>query len=108
MSTDTENVEESTETSALEALDEWYHIPVLGAVMLFMVWVRTQAYENVAMVDGNPRLGGVDSWYHWRTVQWTAENYPYTMPYDIWTSFPTGRYVGQFGTCSTRFSSPQR
>lgn len=89
MSTDTEHVDEGTETSILETWEDWYHIPILGAVMLFMVWVRTQAYESVAMVDGNARLAAVDSWYHWRTVQWTAENYPYTMPYDIWTSFPT-------------------
>ena len=98
MSTDTERVEDGTESSVLAAWDDWYHLPVIGAVMLFMIWVRTQAYENVALSDGNPRLGGIDSWYHWRTIQWTADNYPRTMPYDVWTGFPTGRYVGQFGT----------
>jgi len=50
------------------------------------------------MENGNPALAAVDSWYHWRTVEWTAENYPFTMPFEIWTSFPDGRYVGQFGT----------
>ncbi|EMA35334.1 oligosaccharyl transferase, archaeosortase A system-associated [Halobiforma nitratireducens] len=98
MSSDTKRVGEETETSLLETWKDWYHIPVLGAVMLFMFWVRTQAYGNFVIEDGTPALGGIDSWYHWRTVQWTAENYPYTMPYEIWTSFPTGEYVGQFGT----------
>ncbi len=97
MSTETESLED-TETSFLERWDEWYHIPALGVIMAFMFWVRTQQYERVAMQDGNPALSAVDSWYHWRTIEWTAENYPWTMPYEIWTSFPDGRYVGQFGT----------
>ena len=98
MSTDTEHVEEDAETSLLETWREWYHLPVLGAVMLFMLWVRTQSYDRFVTDDGSPALAAVDSWYHWRTIQWTAENYPYTMPFEIWTSFPDGRYVGQFGT----------
>ncbi|RQG92756.1 oligosaccharyl transferase, archaeosortase A system-associated [Natrarchaeobius halalkaliphilus] len=100
MSTDTDRVGEETESSAslLETWREWYHVPILGVVMLFMFWVRTQSYDRFGMEDGIPSLAAVDSWYHWRTVRWTAENYPRTMPYEIWTSFPTGRYVGQFGT----------
>ncbi|MFC4438922.1 MULTISPECIES: oligosaccharyl transferase, archaeosortase A system-associated [Natrialbaceae] len=98
MSTDTEHVEEGTESSLLETWRSWYHLPVVGVVMLFMVWVRTQSYEKFVTDDGTPALAGVDSWYHWRTIQWTAENYPRTMPYEVWTGFPTGNYVGQFGT----------
>ncbi|MCU4753053.1 oligosaccharyl transferase, archaeosortase A system-associated [Halobacteria archaeon AArc-curdl1] len=98
MSTDTESVESETSLSVLETLEKWYHVPVLGFVMIFMLWTRLQSYDNVSMADGQARLSAVDSWYHWRTVQWTAENYPYTMPFEIWTSFPGGRYVGQFGT----------
>ncbi|WP_306052646.1 oligosaccharyl transferase, archaeosortase A system-associated [Natronococcus wangiae] len=98
MSTDTEHVEGGSETSALEAWQDWYHLPVIGAVMLFMIWVRTQSYDRFVTDDGTPALAGVDSWYHWRTIRWTAENYPRTMPYEIWTEFPTGTHVGQFGT----------
>ncbi|MFP9059025.1 oligosaccharyl transferase, archaeosortase A system-associated [Natrialbaceae archaeon A-chndr2] len=98
MSTETERVEEETSTSAIEHLQRWYHLPVIALSMVFILWVRLQSYDDVAMNDGQARLSAVDSWYHWRTVQWTAENYPYTMPFEIWTSFPTGRYVGQFGT----------
>ncbi|SIR63870.1 oligosaccharyl transferase, archaeosortase A system-associated [Natronorubrum thiooxidans] len=101
MSTDTEHVEDEgaeTAPSFLETWADWYHIPVIGAVMLFMFWVRTQSYGRFVTEDGTPALGGVDSWYHWRTIEWTAENYPNTMPYEIWTGFPTGNYVGQFGT----------
>ncbi|SDJ48197.1 oligosaccharyl transferase, archaeosortase A system-associated [Natronorubrum texcoconense] len=100
MSTDTEHVEGESETSPsfLETWTDWYHIPVLGAVMLFMFWTRAQSYENFITDDGTPALAAVDSWYHWRTVEWTSENYPNTMPFEIFTGFPTGRYVGQFGT----------
>ncbi|TYL39052.1 oligosaccharyl transferase, archaeosortase A system-associated [Natronococcus pandeyae] len=100
MSTDTEHAEEGTDmsSSVLETWEDWYHIPVIGAVMLFMFWVRAQSYGAFVTEDGTAALAGVDSWYHWRTIQWTAENYPYTMPYEIWTGFPTGNYVGQFGT----------
>ena len=98
MSTDTERVEDGTETSVLESFRDWYHLPVIGAVMLFMVWLRTQSYDRFVTEDGTPALAGVDSWYHWRTINWTAENYPHTMPYEVWTGFPSGNYVGQFGT----------
>ncbi|MFC7213383.1 oligosaccharyl transferase, archaeosortase A system-associated [Saliphagus sp. GCM10025334] len=99
MSTDTEHVDEGTETpSALETWQEWYHLPLLGLVILFMLWTRLRSYENFIADDGSPRLSGVDSWYHWRTIQWTAENYPFTMPYEVYTGYPTGTYVGHFGT----------
>ncbi|GAB3028863.1 oligosaccharyl transferase, archaeosortase A system-associated [Natronobiforma cellulositropha] len=102
MSTDTERLEEGTEgersRSVLETWESWYHLPVLGVVMLFMFWTRMRSYDNFTTEDGTPALAAVDSWYHWRTVQWTSENYPQTMPFEIWTSFPSGRYVGQFGT----------
>ncbi|MFC6766351.1 oligosaccharyl transferase, archaeosortase A system-associated [Natrinema soli] len=98
MSTDTERVEDGTDASVLESFRDWYHLPVIGVVMLFMVWLRTQSYDRFVTEDGSPALAGVDSWYHWRTINWTAENYPHTMPYEVWTGFPTGNYVGQFGT----------
>ncbi|WP_049927681.1 oligosaccharyl transferase, archaeosortase A system-associated [Halopiger goleimassiliensis] len=98
MSTDTERIEEGTETSFLETWREWYHIPIVGAVVLFMFLVRILPYENFVTEDGSPAFAAIDSWYHWRTVEWTSQNYPWTMPYEIWTGFPTGDYVGQFGT----------
>ncbi|RKD98076.1 oligosaccharyl transferase, archaeosortase A system-associated [Halopiger aswanensis] len=99
MSTDTEHVEEESDTSsALATWRNWYHFPIIGAVMLFMFWLRTQSFDRFTTGDGTPALAGIDSWYHWRTIQWTAENYPHTMPYEIWTGFPEGNYVGQFGT----------
>ncbi|AHF98677.1 peptide transporter [Halostagnicola larsenii XH-48] len=98
MSTDTEHVGEETESSFLETLKQWYHLPLIGVVMLFMYWVRMRPRDNFTYEDGSPMLSGVDSYYHWRTIEWTAENFPHTMPYEVYTGFPSGAYVGQFGT----------
>jgi dolichyl-diphosphooligosaccharide--protein glycosyltransferase len=43
-------------------------------------------------------FAGSDSWYHYRMVSYTVRNWPFTMPFDVWTSFPQGTRVGQFGT----------
>jgi dolichyl-diphosphooligosaccharide--protein glycosyltransferase len=43
-------------------------------------------------------LLGVDAWYHWRAARWTAANWPATLAFDPYTSFPHGAEVGQFGT----------
>jgi dolichyl-phosphooligosaccharide-protein glycotransferase len=84
--------------SALDLLRRWYHVPALVAAMLFMFWVRVQSYDRFDRGDGTIRLAAVDSWYHWRTTMYTVQNWPRTMPYDPWTAYPTGTYVGQFGT----------
>ncbi|MDZ7731083.1 MAG: STT3 domain-containing protein [Natrialbaceae archaeon] len=98
MGTDTERFENVPDTALLESWENWYHVPLLVVAVLFMVWTRVRNYEQFITDNGSPALAGVDSWYHWRSFQWTAENYPHTMPFEIWTSFPTGQYVGQFGT----------
>lgn len=81
-----------------DVIRRWYHVPILSVLMAFMFWVRVQAYDNFVSEDGTVMLSAVDSWYHWRTVLYSVENWPFTMPYEVWTGYPTGRYVGQFGT----------
>src|SRR6056297_1083855 len=83
--------------AALDALEDWYHVPVLGAVLAFMLWVRVQAWENFTQ-NGEVYFSGNDAYYHFRQVMYTVRNWPETMPYDVWTGFSTGTSVGQFGT----------
>ncbi|WP_232702133.1 oligosaccharyl transferase, archaeosortase A system-associated [Halobacterium wangiae] len=83
--------------NALDALEDWYHVPVLGAVLAFMLWVRVQAWENFTR-NGQVYFSGNDAWYHFRQVMYTVQNWPETMPFDVWTGFSTGTSVGQFGT----------
>jgi oligosaccharyl transferase (archaeosortase A-associated) len=91
----TEVVEGHEET--LDKLREVYHVPVLAALLAFMLWIRTHNWEN--FVPGDRVLfSGNDAWYHLRMVQYTVEHFPNTMPFDPWTNFPTGTSVGQFGT----------
>ena len=82
---------------SLDTLREVYHVPVLAALFAFMLWVRTRGWSN--FVNGREVLfSGNDAYYHYRMVQYTVNQWPATMPFDPWTSFPTGTSVGQFGT----------
>ena len=83
--------------SALETLEDWYHVPAIGAIFAFMLWVRVQAWENFTR-NGEVYFSGNDAYYHFRQVMYTVENWPTTMPYDPWTHFPVGTSAGQFGT----------
>lgn len=80
-----------------EALQESYHYLVLAVLMGFMLGVRLIPLDRFTGQE-SIQLQAVDSYYHWRTTEWTVQNYPFTMPYDIFTGYPTGTYVGQFGT----------
>ena len=85
----------STET--LDYLKRWYHVPGLLLVIFAMFAIRIQSWQNFVQ-DGKVYLSGNDAWYHLRTVEYSVENGLATMPYEIWTGFATGQYVGQFGT----------
>lgn len=98
MSERTEQVTEAVDLEpVLERLRQWYHVPVLAALFTFMLWIRVRKWENF-VVDGQVLFAGNDAWYHFRMVQYTANNWPWTMPFDPWTHFPKGTSVGQFGT----------
>ena len=98
MSSEVERDRRSVNADALVALLwRWYHVPILGVVMAFMFWTRTQAYEEY-LAHGDPMFAAVDSWYHWRTVLFSVENFPSRMQYEVFTGYPFGNYVGQFGT----------
>jgi len=83
--------------SVPDALREWYQIPAMAVVLVFMLWVRVRAGDRFFR-DGNVYLSGNDAWYHLREVTYTVQNYPQVMPFDPWTGFSTGTAVGQFGT----------
>ncbi len=84
--------------SQLDAVYRLYHIPVLAALMGFMLWVRARNYERMIGADGQPLYRGNDPYYHRRTTDYVIQNYPFNMPYEVWTGFDTGTEVGQFGT----------
>ncbi|MFT4909223.1 MAG: asparagine N-glycosylation enzyme membrane subunit Stt3, partial [Natronomonas sp.] len=84
--------------SQIDTVYRLYHIPVLAALMAFMLWVRVRNYTNHIGPNGEPLYTGNDGFYHYRSVNYVIENFPYTMPFDPWTGFDTGRRAGQFGT----------
>ncbi|WP_331233143.1 oligosaccharyl transferase, archaeosortase A system-associated [Natronorarus salvus] len=98
MSSELERDRRSVNADGLVALLwRWYHVPVLGILMAFMFWTRTQAYEAY-LAHGEPIFAAVDSWYHWRTVLFSVENFPSRIQFEVFTGYPFGNYVGQFGT----------
>jgi dolichyl-diphosphooligosaccharide--protein glycosyltransferase len=81
----------------LRRWDEWYHVPVLGAIFVVMLWIRLRSYDEFVQ-NGTVYFAGNDAWYHLRQVNYTVKHWPFTMPFDPWTYFPYGTNAGQFGT----------
>lgn len=81
----------------LDDLIAYYHLPVLALLLVFMFWVRIQSWENFTR-SGRVMFSGNDAWYHLRATSWTVRNWPFVIPFDPWTGFPTGNFNGQFGT----------
>ncbi|OYR52062.1 MFS transporter [Halorubrum sp. Ea1] len=85
------------EGSPLDALQRWYHVPLLLVAVAFMLWTRLRSYGNFIQ-NGEVYFRGNDAWYHFRETSYLLENWPNTLPFDVWTGFPVGRSAGQFGT----------
>ncbi|MFP4591258.1 MAG: oligosaccharyl transferase, archaeosortase A system-associated [Halobacteriales archaeon] len=86
-----------TAEDVTEVFERWYHVLGLAVVMGFMIGTRIVNLDRFSSSE-EVVFEGVDPFYHFRTTEWTVENFPFTMPYEIFTGFPSGRYVGQFGT----------
>lgn len=102
MSTDTDRPQGVSAADVVESLRDRYHYLVLAALMGFMLGIRLIPFDTFS-TDNGLRLQAVDSYYHWRTTEWTVHNFPFTMPYEVFTGYPTGQYVGQFGTLFDQF-----
>ncbi len=97
MSHRTAQDEDEEHSSVLDTFGDWFHVPVLVVVIVFMAAIRLQSYEKFVR-SGEVLFSGNDAWYHLREVRYTVRNWPATMPFDPWTNFPFGTSVGQFGT----------
>jgi len=89
--------EDSPVNGVTEWLSAWYHVLVVAGLFGFMVWLRGRTWGRF-VTDGQILFSGNDPWYHLRQVSYTVSKWPSTMPFDPWTEFPTGTFVGQFGT----------
>ncbi|MCU4718447.1 oligosaccharyl transferase, archaeosortase A system-associated [Halapricum hydrolyticum] len=91
-----EGISEDLE-EGIEWFSKWYHIPSVLVLFVFALWVRARSWGNF-VVDGKVMFSGNDAWYHLRQVEYTVRHWPETMPFEVWTNFPTGTSVSQFGT----------
>jgi dolichyl-diphosphooligosaccharide--protein glycosyltransferase len=89
--------EEQEAQAVVTLLEKIYHIPVLFVLVGYVFLLRFQHWSNF-VIDGEVFYGGNDPYYHLRSVQYTVENFPSTIPYDPWTNFPTGTSADQFTT----------
>lgn len=76
---------------------ERWHQLVLLLIATFMLVLRLRSIGNFLTSSGAV-FSGNDAWYHYRQVSYTVQNWPFTMPFDPWSGFPTGTFQGQFGT----------
>ncbi|MFC7141803.1 oligosaccharyl transferase, archaeosortase A system-associated [Halosimplex aquaticum] len=90
-----EDIEEPGDVA--DAVGRYYHIPVIVALLGFMLWSRVRDWKQF-LIDGTVFFSGNDAWYHYRMVQYTVEHWPKTSPFDPWTYFPQGTHSSQFGT----------
>ena len=91
--------DEQAETmgSVISSLKQWYHIPVLVALIAFMLAARLRRLGNFQTESG-VMFRGNDPWYHFRETSYLLENFPSTMPFDPMTNYPSGTSAEQFGT----------
>ena len=92
-----EGSQTETGESILTQFKQWYHVPVLVALMAFMLVTRLQALSNF-QIAGGVTFRGNDPWYHFRETMYLLEEFPSAMPFDPWTNYPTGNSADQFGT----------
>ncbi|KZX46339.1 oligosaccharyl transferase, archaeosortase A system-associated [Haloarcula sp. K1] len=73
------------------------------ALAVFIIWNRIRNYSNLIQDNGEITFQSADAWYHRRNVRYTADNFPNTLSFDPFTTFPTGNHAGQFGTVFDQF-----
>ncbi|WP_248516814.1 oligosaccharyl transferase, archaeosortase A system-associated [Salinarchaeum laminariae] len=97
MSADAEQDGRSESEAVLDRLHDWYHVPLLAAILGVMLWFRTRAYDHFVQSD-TVYFGGNDPYYHYRATMYSVENWPRRLYGDAWTHFPFGGNVGNFGS----------
>ncbi|WP_255196034.1 oligosaccharyl transferase, archaeosortase A system-associated [Halorarius litoreus] len=88
---------EFEDKSVLDLVRGYYHVPLLFLAVAFSLWVRTRGWQNFVRGD-TVLFSGNDAWYHLRTVTYSVKNWPFVLPFDPWSGYPTGTSSGQFGT----------
>ena len=81
----------------LGTIRDRFEVPALLAIVGVMLWIRLRSYSNFVQ-DGDVLFRGNDAWYHLRSSQYVVRHWPFNMPFDPWTNFSQGTFVGQFGT----------
>ncbi len=81
-----------------EALRRYGHIYMLVIFTIIALFTRIRNRDNLITESGELALLGNDSWYHYRAVQYTIDNFPFVIGVDPKSGYPIGADAGTFGT----------
>jgi|GEM_PF-137224 len=93
----TEGDDVDSSVPLLGTIRDRFEVPALLAIVGVMLWIRLRSYANFVQ-NGDVLFRGNDAWYHLRSSQYVVQHWPSNMPFDPWTNFSQGTFVGQFGT----------
>jgi len=88
----------NTKEKLYDTLNSYGHIFALLIIGIFTLFTRLRGRENLTTDAGELALLGNDSWYHYRAVSYTIENFPFTIGVDPKSGYAVGADVGTFGT----------
>ncbi len=81
-----------------EALRRYGHIYTMVVLVIIALFTRIRNRDNLITESGELALLGNDSWYHYRAIQYTIDNFPFLIGIDPKSGYPIGADVGTFGT----------
>jgi len=84
--------------SISDALYAYGHIYAFLIIAFIAFTTRIRGYEKLITDSGVIALLGNDSWYHYRAIQYTIDNFPFTIGVDPKSGYPVGADAGTFGT----------
>lgn len=84
--------------SISDALRSYGHIYAFVIFAFAAFATRIRGYENLRTDSGAIALLGNDSWYHYRAIRYSVDNFPFTLNVDPKSGYPVGANSGTFGT----------
>ncbi len=90
--------EKSATNNITEVLKKYGHIYAFVIFAIIALFTRIRQRDNLITNSGEIALLGNDSWYHYRAIQYTIDNFPFLIGVDPKSGYPIGADVGTFGT----------
>ncbi len=90
--------EKSETNNITDVLKKYGHIYAFVLFSIIALFTRIRQRDNLITNSGEIALLGNDSWYHYRAIEYTIDNFPFLIGVDPKSGYPIGADVGTFGT----------